>query len=100
MPLWPSQGNKYYAFTLIANPWPAVSIADEQFGPKDVKVTLRWVENEVNFSRLSVFPPADVRMTGNMSVQLTIPYNAQHNVSISVCSQPPINVAELYYGRT
>ena len=81
----------------IANPWPAVAIAEEQFGPNNVEVTLKLVENEVNFSRLSVFPSEDVRMTGNMSVQLTIPYNVRRNVSISVCNQPPINVAELYY---
>ena len=95
-----SQVHYNYAFTFIANSWPALSIADQQFGPNNVKVTLKWVENEVNFSRLSVFPSVDVRMTGNMTVQLTVPYDVQHNVSISVCSQPPTKVAELYYSRT
>ena len=78
----------------IANPWP-VSITDEQFGANNVQVTLKWVQNEVVFS--SVLPAADVRLIGNMSVQLTIPYNVLHNVSVAVCGQSPTKVAELYY---
>ena len=80
-----------------ANPRPTVSITDEQIGPNNVSVTLKWVQKGVTFS--SVRPPADLRLTENMSAQLTIPYNVQHNVSIAVCSQPPVKVAELYYGR-
>lgn len=82
----------------VANPLPTLSIADEKFGPSNVKVTLKWDQREVNFS--GVLPLADVRLTGNMSVQLTIPYGVPHNVSVSVCSQPPTKVTELYYSRS
>ena len=81
----------------VVNSRPTVSIADEQFGPNNVNVTLRWDQKELNFS--GVLPPAELRLTGNMSVQLTIPYDIQHNVSFAVCSQPPTKVAELYYSR-
>ena len=67
---------------MIANSWP-ISITDEQFEVNNVQVTLRWVQREVAFS--SVLPAADVRLIGNMSVQLTIPYNILHNVSVTVC---------------
>ena len=59
-------------------------------------VTFKWVQEGVTFS--SVRPPVDLRLTGSMSAQLTIPYDVQHSVSIAVCSQPPIKVTELYYG--
>ena len=76
---------------------PVDTISDVQFGASNVTVTLEWFQNEVVFS--SVYPPASVRSVGNRSVQLIIPYNTKHNVSIAICGQPSPEVIKLYYSK-
>ena len=73
-------------------------ISDECFGANNVTVTLEWFQNEVVFN--NVHPPASVRSVGNRSVQLTIPYNIEHNVSVAVCDQPSPEAIKLYYGES
>jgi hypothetical protein len=61
-------------------------ISDERFGANNVIiVTLEWFQNEVVFN--NVLPPAAVRLVGNRSVQLIIPYNIEHNVTVAICGQ-------------
>ena len=73
-------------------------ISDECFGANNVIVTLEWFKDEVVFN--SVLPPASVRSVGNRSVQLTIPYNIEHNVSVTVCGRPSPETIKLYYGES
>ena len=73
-------------------------ISDECFGANNVTVTLEWFKDEVVFN--SVHPPASVRSVGNRSVQLTISYNIEHNVSVAVCGQPSPEAIKLYYGES
>ena len=73
-------------------------ISDEYFGANSVTVTLEWFKDEVVFN--SVHPPASVRSLGNRSVQLTIPYNIEYNVSVTVCGQPSPEAIKLYYGES
>ena len=75
-----------------------IVISDECFGAKNVTVTLEWFKDEVVFN--SVLPPASVRSVGNRSVQLTIPYNIEHNVSIAICGQLSPEAIKLYYGES
>ena len=75
-----------------------MAIIDEYFGANNVTLTLEWFENEVVFN--SVFPPAYVRLIGNRSVQLTIPYNIEHNVSATICGQPSHEAVKLYYSKS
>ena len=72
-----------------------MDISEEQFGANNITVTLEWFQNEVAFN--NVLPPAFVRLTENRSVQVTIPYNIEHNVSVAVCGQPSPEVTKLYY---
>ena len=74
-------------------------ISNEQFEAKNITVTLvsEWFQNEVVFNNI---PPASVRSVGNRSVQLTIPYNIEHNVSVAICGQPSPNAIKLYYSKS
>ena len=73
-------------------------ISDEQFGAQNVTVTFvsEWFQNVV-FN--NVLPPAPVRSVGNRSVQLTIPYNIEHNVSVAICGQPSLKAIKLYFSK-
>ena len=72
-------------------------ISDECFGANNVTVTLEWFKDEVVFN--NVHPPASVRSVGNRSVQLTIPYNTEHNVSVAICGQPSPEPIKLLYSK-
>jgi hypothetical protein len=72
-------------------------ISDEHFGANYVTVTLEWFKDGVVFS--NVLPPASVRLVGNKSVQLTIPYNIEYTVTVAVCGQPSPEVIKLYYSK-
>ena len=76
-----------------------MDISDEQFGEQNVTVTLvsEWFQNEVVFNNV---PPASVRSVGNRSVQLTIPYNIEHNISFAICGQPLPEAIKLYYSKS
>ena len=71
-----------------------MAIIDEHFGANNVRVTLEWFQNEVVFN--NVLPPASVRSVGNRSVQLTIPYNIEYNVSVAICGQTSPEAIKLY----
>ena len=71
-------------------------IIDEHFGANNVTVTLEWFQNGVVFN--NVRPPASVRSVGNRSIQLTIPYNIEHNISVAICGQTSPEAIRLYYG--
>ena len=75
-----------------------VVISDECFGANNVTVTLEWFKDEVVFN--SVHPPASVRSLGNRSIQLTIPYNFEHNVSVAVCGQLSPEAIKLFYSKS
>ena len=77
---------------------PMLMISDEHFGANNVRVTLKWFQNGVVFN--NVLPPASVRSMGNSSVQLTIPYNVERNVSVAICGQPSPEAIKLYYGES
>ena len=73
-------------------------ISDEVFRANNVSVTLEWFKDGAVFN--NVRPPASVRSIGNRSVQLTIPYNIEHNVSVAICGQPSPEPIKLYYGES
>jgi hypothetical protein len=73
-------------------------INDEQFGANYVRVTLEWFQNEAVFS--NVLPPASVGSVGDRSVQLIIPYNIEHSVSVAICGQPSSEAIKLYYSKS
>ena len=75
----------------------SVVITNEHFGATNITVTLEWFQNGVIFN--NVLPPAFVRPIGNRSVQLTIPYNIEHNVSVAVCGQPSPHTIKLSYSK-
>ena len=79
-----------------------MAISDEQFGEQNVTITLvsEWFQNEVVFNSVHVLPPASVRSVGNRSVQLTIPYNIEHNVNIAICGKPSPEAIKLYYSKS
>ena len=75
----------------------------EKFGSDHIIVTLELSgESRVSYS-VSAVPHVDVVVTGRTSVQLTVPYNIQHNVSIttSLCRQSYrcTAVHRLVYGK-
>ena len=72
-------------------------VSDEYFGASNVTITLEWFQNGVVFN--SVLPPASVRSLGNRSVQLIIPYNIEHSVSVAVCGQTSPEAIKLYYSK-
>ena len=72
-------------------------ITDEQFGANNVTVTLEWSQDEVVFN--NVRPPASVRSMGNSSVQLTIPYNIEHSISVAICGQPSPEAIKIHYSK-
>ena len=72
-------------------------ISEESFGANNVAVTLEWFQDGVVFN--DVLPPALVRLTGNKSVQLTIPYNIEHDVRFAVCGQPSPEAIKLHYSK-
>ena len=74
-----------------------VVVSDEHFGASNVTVTLEWFQNGVVFN--NVHPPASVRSLGNRSVQLIVPYNIEHNVSVAICDQPSPEAIKLYYSK-
>jgi hypothetical protein len=75
-----------------------VVISDEHFGTNDVLITLEWFQNKVIFD--NVHPPAFVTSVGNRSVQLVIPYNIEHNVSVAICGQTSPEAIKLYYSKS
>ena len=76
-----------------------VVISNEHFGANNITVTLEWFQNQVIFN--NILPPAfvSVGQIGNRSVQLTIPYNIEHNVSVALCGQPSPETIKLYYSK-
>jgi hypothetical protein len=80
--------------------FPMLMIGEEHFGANNITVTLvnEWFQNGVVFN--NVHPPAAVRSVGNRSVQLTIPYNIEHNASVALCGQSSPESIKLYYSKS
>jgi hypothetical protein len=78
--------------------FPMLIIDEEHFGANNITVTLEWFQNGVVFN--NVHPPASVRLVGNRSVQLTIPYNIEHNVSVATCGRLSPEPIKLHYGKS
>ena len=59
---------------------------------------LEWDQEDRVFYDVSVVPNVTVRLNQNTSIQLTVSYNIQYNVSVvaTLCGQSTTHVTELH----
>ena len=73
----------------------------ERFESTGVVTVVEWdPENEVSYN-ISTFPEVSTKFTGEMTVQLTIPYNIQVtvNVSATLCGEERTTKEIFYHGE-
>ena len=77
------------------------SSISREFTPDDIVVTIEWTGKSIVSYDASVIPHIDVAMTASTSVQITIPYNVLHIVSItaSLCGHSSTKVYRLNYSK-
>ena len=77
----------------------------EQFGINHVTITVLLEptdENNLTLSyNVSTTPPLAVIVTGSTNVQIVVPYNELHNLSIvaSLCGNKDTSIHRLFYGK-
>ena len=84
-----------------SDPKPEIN-KTEKIGTNEVTVTIEWtLENSYNFSAFSSLPI----IFGNTSIQLKVPYNTAHNITVLATPLDPcgqnsvISLYEVYYGE-
>ena len=93
-------------FSIVRPDPPEGVLMSEMFGSDSATVILQWssptVASGVSYN-VNVTPPLEsVLMAGNTSVQLTVPYNTEYNVSIvtiNCAGKSPASVTSLLYGN-
>ena len=79
-------------------------VTSEEYGPKNVTVTVEWAHQVGAMYTVRVSPPVPIMFTGSTSRQLTISYNNEYNFSIDVITTPPCRAnatafIRLHYGE-
>ena len=93
------------SFKLDVPDTPRVHILEEQFKTDHVKLVLELTpsSNRPTTYSVNVVPQVDVNFTERTSVQLNVPYNTQHNVSVvaTLCREEKrrTNNFEVNYGE-
>ena len=84
-----------------AIPRLSVLTIEEHFGIENVAVVLEWAEEEHTEYTIITLPHVPVWHTNETVIQLTVPYNIFHYVSVvaTLCNQNATNVTELHYGE-
>ena len=89
---------------------PKVNISSEEFRRDCVKVVMEWATSDLPVSyNINVIPHDEVDINNYneldtfVVVELTIPYNRMHNVSIEavLCNEENLitTILDLYYGK-
>lgn len=88
-------------FTITAFP-TNVEVESEQFQGENATVTLKWAQGDNEFYNVDVIPHAPRQYTENTTIELTLLYNIQYNVSIVafLCEYNRTDTIEFLYGKT
>ena len=80
---------------------PSVITIEEQFGTENVTVVLEWAKEDHVQYNATTFPHVTMWYINKTIVQLTVPYNSPHKVSVvaTLCGRNATNVTELHYGK-
>ena len=78
----------------------SVNTIEEHFGIENVTVVLEWDKDEHTYN-ITVVPHVPVLYINETVIQLTVPYNSFHFVSViaTLCDHNATNVTELHYGE-
>ena len=80
---------------------PSVITIEEQFGIEMVTVVLEWTKEDHVQYNVTTFPHVPMWYINDTTVQLRVPYNIPHNVSVvaTLCGRNATNITELHYGK-
>ena len=78
-----------------------VEIESEQFQSENAIITLTWAQGDNEFYNINVTPHAHGQYTESTTVELTLLYNVQYNVSIVafLCEFNRTDTFEFCYGK-
>ena len=71
-----------YYYTLIEHYTPTLGIVAEEYSADNVTVTVEWTQHVYTTYDVRVVPQVLIVFTGSMSLQLTIPYNTEYNLTV------------------
>ena len=83
---------------------PILRILDERYEADNVTVTVEWTEEEGvlnNITVVSIVPQVPIEFIGHTSVQLTLSYNIEYNISVKAalpCQNEVPSHVQLFYG--
>ena len=93
----------YHTIILDVPDTPRVNILEDQFNTEYIKLVLEWPpsSNRPTTYSVNVVPQVNVNFTERTSVQLNVPYNTQHNVSVvaTLCYVENRRTTKVYYGE-
>ena len=74
---------------------------EENFGIRNVTIVLEWAKEEHVQYNITTFPHVSMWYIRETAVQLTVPYNIRHIVSVvaTLCDHKMTNVTKLHYGE-
>ena len=78
-----------------------IEVESEEFQSENVTITLKWAQGDNEFYNVAVVPHMPVQYTGSTTLELTLLYNIQYNMSIVafLCEYNTTDIIELLYGK-
>ena len=78
-----------------------VKVDSEKFKSENVTIILKWAQGDNEFHNVSVYPYVPIHYIGSTTIELTLLYNVQYNVSIVayLCEYNTTDVIKLLYGK-
>ena len=79
----------------------SVNTIEDHFGIENVTVVLEWDKDEHITYNVTVIPHVPLLYINETVIQLTVPYNSFHFVSVvaTLCDHNATNVTKLHYGE-
>ena len=77
-------------------------VTSEEFGADNVTVTVEWTQEEGVTYQIIIVPQIPINFTGESSIQLILPYNANYNLSVKSalpCQHQAQGHVQLFYGE-
>ena len=81
---------------------PTLGIISEEYGPKNVTVSVEWTQQVATMYTVRISPPVPIIIIGSTSRQLIISYNTVYNLSVEAtapCRANATAIIGLHYGE-
>ena len=87
---------------IFSGPAPPINNTLEEYTANNITIILEWTGEEDVLYNIGIVPQIPITFIGNTSVQLTLLYNTEYNVSVEAalpCQNQASSHIQLLYGE-